>query len=65
MPMLQTAEFASKKCRISREAHDRYGFESQQRTAAAQAAGRFDDQIVPLAATMAVVDKATQAVSYK
>jgi acetyl-CoA acetyltransferase family protein len=65
MPMLQTAEFVSQKYAISREAQDRYAAESQRRTAAAQAAGRFDDEIVPLATMMALVDKATQAVSYK
>jgi acetyl-CoA C-acetyltransferase len=65
MPMLQTAEFVSKKYAISRESQDRYALESQRRTAAAQAAGRFDDEIVPLAATMAVADKVTQALSFK
>ena len=65
MPMLQTAEFVSKKYAISRESQDRYAAESQRRTAAAQVAGRFDDEIVPLKTTMAVTDKATQAVSYK
>ena len=63
MPMLQTAEIVAKRYGISREAQDAYGLQSQQRTAAAQAAGRFDDEIVPLAATMNVVDKATKAVS--
>ena len=65
MPMLQTAEFVSKKYAISREAQDRYSAESQRRTAAAQESGRFDDEIVPLTATMSVTDKITQAVSYK
>lgn len=64
MPMLQTAEFVSKKYAISRESQDGYAAESQRRTAAAQLAGRFDDEIVPLKTTMAVTDKATQAVSY-
>ena len=65
MPMLQTAEFVAKKYGISREAQDRYAFASQQRTAAAQAAGRFDAEIVPFATTMAVVDKATKEVSLR
>jgi acetyl-CoA acetyltransferase family protein len=65
MPMLQTAEFVSQKYAISRESQDRYAAESQRRTAAAQAAGRFDGEIVPLTTMMAVIDKATQAVSYK
>ena len=63
MPMLQTAEFVANKYRISREAQDLYALQSQQRTAAAQQAGRFDDEIVPLRSQMGVVDKATQAVS--
>jgi acetyl-CoA acetyltransferase family protein len=64
-PMLQTAEFVSKKYGISRERQDDYALASQQRMAAAQAAGRLDEEIVPITATMAVVDKATQAVSYR
>jgi acetyl-CoA C-acetyltransferase len=52
MPMLQTAEFVSRKYQITREQQDSYALLSQQRTAAAQAAGRFDDEIVPFTATM-------------
>src|SRR3546814_6490878 len=44
---------------VSREYQDQYSLQSQQRTAAAQAAGAFDDEIVPVEATMAVKDKAT------
>ncbi len=65
MPMLQTAEIVSKRYGISREAQDAYALQSQQRTAAAQAAGKFDDEIVPVTATMAVVDKATKEVSHR
>ena len=65
MPMLQTAEVVAKRYGISREAQDAYALKSQQRTAAAQAAGRFDDEIVPVTATMAVVDKATKQVSHR
>lgn len=65
MPMLQTAEYVSRKYGITREAQDQYAYESQQRTAAAQAAGLFDAEIVPLTSTMAVVDKATKEVSYR
>ena len=65
MPMLQTAEFVARKYGISREAQDLYALESQKRTAAAQAAGRFDEEIVPLPSRMAVVDKETGAVSYR
>jgi acetyl-CoA C-acetyltransferase len=46
--MLQTAEYVSKKYGISRERQDRYGVASQCRAAAARAAGRFDDEIVPM-----------------
>ncbi len=65
MPMLLTAEFVAKKYGISREAQDAYAFESQRRTAAAQQAGRFDAEIVPIDASMAVVNKETKEVSYK
>jgi acetyl-CoA C-acetyltransferase len=65
MPMLQTAEFVSQKYGIAREAQDAYALESQRRTAAAQAAGRFDREIVPFTTQMAVTDKATQAISYR
>ncbi|MBW6521994.1 acetyl-CoA C-acyltransferase [Sphingomonas sp. RHCKR47] len=65
MPMLQTAEVVAKRYGISRDAQDEYGYQSQMRTAAAQAAGKFDDEIVPVTATMAVTDKETKEVSYK
>lgn len=65
MPMLQTAEFVAKKYGISREAQDRYSLASQQRTADAQQAGRFDAEIVAFETTMAVVDKNTKEVSFK
>ncbi len=57
--MIGTAEIVSKRYNIGREAQDAYALQSQQRTAAAQAAGRFDDEIVAVDATMAVTDKAT------
>lgn len=59
MPMLQTAEVVAKRYDIAREAQDEYALRSQQRTAAAQAEGRFDDEIVPVTATMTVTDKET------
>lgn len=65
MPMLKTAEFVAKKYGVSREAQDEYSLSSQQRTAAAQAAGRFDAEIVPFETTMSVKDKATGEVSTK
>ena len=63
MPMLGTAETVAKRYNISREAQDEYAFQSQMRTAAAQAAGKFDDEIVPVTTTMNVVDKETKEVS--
>ncbi|AMO24093.1 acetyl-CoA C-acyltransferase [Ramlibacter solisilvae] len=65
MPMLQTAEFVSRKYGISREAQDQYALESQQRTARAQAEGRLDAEIVPLATQMLVTDKVTGETSRK
>lgn len=65
MPMLQTAEFVANKYGITREAQDLYALQSQQRTAAAQQAGRFDAEIVPLTSHMAIVDKETRAVAYR
>lgn len=64
MPMLKTAEFVAERYAISRDAQDDYALQSQQRTAAAQAAGRFDDEIVPLTSRMAVKDKATGQISH-
>ena len=65
MPMLQTAEVVAKRYGISREAQDEYSFISQQRTAAAQAAGAFDDEIVPLASRKKLVDRETGDVTYE
>ncbi len=65
MPMLQTAEVVASRYGISRERCDAYALQSQQRTAAAQAAGKFDDEIVPVTATMNVVNKETKEVSQK
>ncbi|WP_394730408.1 acetyl-CoA C-acyltransferase [Altererythrobacter sp. GH1-8] len=63
MPMLQTAETVAKRYNISRDAQDEYALQSQQRTAAAQEAGKFDDEIVPVTTTMNVMDKETKEVS--
>ncbi|MBY3219084.1 acetyl-CoA C-acyltransferase [Rhizobium laguerreae] len=57
MPMLETAEYVARKYNISREAQDAYALQSQKRTAEAQDAGRFDDEIVPMTTTMGVIDK--------
>jgi len=55
--MLQTAETVASRYHIGREVQDRYGVESQLRAAAAQAAGRFKDEIVPIDVTMGAADK--------
>ena len=65
MPMLQTAEVVAKRYNISREAQDEFALQSQQRTAAAQAAGLFDDEIVALPSTKAVKNKETGEVTYE
>jgi len=58
-PMLQTAEVVAARYGISRDAMDEYGFESQERTAAAYAAGRYDAELVPVTCERIVYDKAT------
>jgi acetyl-CoA C-acetyltransferase len=63
MPMIDTAEVVGNRYSISRERCDEYALQSQQRTAAAQAAGVFADEIVPVTATMGVKEKETGAVS--
>jgi acetyl-CoA acetyltransferase family protein len=65
MPMLQTAEHVSHKYGITREQQDLYALQSQQRTAAAQAAGRFDLEIVPMTTQMIQRDAQTGATSYR
>ncbi|HJS84446.1 MAG TPA: acetyl-CoA C-acyltransferase [Acetobacteraceae bacterium] len=60
MTMIETAEIVADRYGISREDQDEYSLRSQQRTAAAQQAGRFDDEIVPLPTTMLVADKVTK-----
>ena len=65
MPMLQTAEVVAKRYNVSRDVCDEYAFQSQQRTAAAQAAGRFDAEIVATTTSMSVTDKATGETSQK
>jgi acetyl-CoA C-acetyltransferase len=63
--MLQTAETVAKRYRIPKEKQDEYGVRSQQRAAAAQAAGKFNDEIVPLKTIAGVTDKATGAMLTK
>jgi acetyl-CoA acetyltransferase family protein len=63
MPMIETADIVAKRYGISREAQDQYALQSQQRTAAGQKAGRFDEEIVPLTAVMAVENKETKEIT--
>src|ERR671920_119247 len=65
MPMINTAEVVGKRYTVSRERQDAYALRSQQRTAAAQAEGKFDDEIISVTAKMAVKDKETGEVSMK
>jgi len=65
MAMIDTAEVVAQRYQITRASQDAYALESQRRTAAAQAAGRFDAEIVPLETSMAVVDKMTGEVSHR
>ncbi len=64
-PMLQTAENVAKRYKISREAQDRYGVDSQLKAAKSRAEGKFKDEIVPISTTMKIVDKNTGAESLK
>ena len=64
MPMLQTAEVVAKRYNISREAQDEYALQSQQRTAAAQEAGKFDDEIIATTTNMGVMDRETKEISF-
>jgi acetyl-CoA C-acetyltransferase len=57
VPMIETAEIVAERYGISRAQQDEYSLQSQQRTAAAQQAGRFDDEIVPLTASKQLFDK--------
>jgi acetyl-CoA C-acetyltransferase len=63
--MLQTAEQVAKRYNITKLAQDEYGVRSQQRAAAAQAAGKFNDEIVPMTTVMGVVDKASGRMTRK
>jgi acetyl-CoA C-acetyltransferase len=65
MTMLQTAEVVARRYGVSREEQDAYALESQRRTAAAQDAGRFDAEIVPIAGTRRVVDPETGTVTFE
>ena len=63
--MIETAEIVAERYGVSREAQDQYSLQSQQRTAAAQAEGRYDAEIAPLTSIMTVTDKETNTTSEK
>lgn len=63
MPMLQTAETVAKRYGVRRDEQDEYALQSQQRTAAAQQAGRFDEELAPMASTKLVANKETGEIS--
>lgn len=63
MSMLETAEIVADRYHVSRDAQDEYALQSQQRTAAAQDAGKYDDEIVAMSSVMKVTDKQTKEVS--
>ncbi len=65
MPMIDTADNVAARYKVSREAQDGFALESQRRTAAAQQARKFDDEIVPMTTTKKVVDKDTKAESFE
>ncbi|UWQ29094.1 acetyl-CoA C-acyltransferase [Leisingera sp. M523] len=65
LPMIQTADIVAQRYGISREAQDELALSSQQRTAAAQAAGRLDDEIVPITVTQAFKDKKSGEITRK
>ena len=65
MPMLDTAEIVAKRYNISRQAQDEYALQSQQRTAIAQEAGKFDDEIVPVTATKAIFNKESKVTTFE
>jgi len=65
LPMIETADIVAARYGISREAQDRLSLESQRRTAEAQAAGRYRDEIIAVTTTMAVTDKTTGAVTQR
>lgn len=65
LQMIETAEIVADRYNISREAQDEYSYQSQQRTAAAQEAGKFDDEIVPMATTKSVFNRETKETTFE
>ena len=63
--MLETSEVVAERYQISREAQDQFALESQQKTAAAQDAGHFDDEIVPMPSMKKIIDKEADEVTYQ
>ncbi len=63
MQMIETAEIVGERYKVSRDVQDEYSLQSQQRTHAAQLAGKFNDEIVPLPSVMMMTDKATGSTS--
>ena len=63
MSMIDTADTVAKRYEVSRDAQDEYALSSQMRTAAAQQAGRFDDELTPMTVTKLVLDKETNEIS--
>lgn len=65
IPMIETAEIVAERYGISREHQDEYALQSQMRTAAAQRAGLFDGEIVPVVTTQAIFNKETRETTYR
>ncbi|NIA26956.1 MAG: acetyl-CoA C-acyltransferase [Desulfobulbaceae bacterium] len=65
MPMIDTAEVVAERYAVSRDSQDGYALQSQQRTAAAQEAGKFDDEIVPLPSNKGVMNKETKEITFE
>jgi acetyl-CoA C-acetyltransferase/acetyl-CoA acyltransferase len=65
LPMIETADIVAKRYNISREDQDRFSVESQRKTAEAQAAGRYKEEIISVTTTMAVTNKDTKEVTYQ
>ena len=64
LPMIDTAEVVAKRYDVTREQQDEYGLQSQQRTAAGQESGAFDDEIITMNATKMILDRATGDISF-
>jgi acetyl-CoA acetyltransferase family protein len=65
MTMIETADNVAERYQVTREAQDAFAFESQKRTAAGQAAGKFDQEIVPLPSVKKVVNKETKEETFE